>query len=138
MKKEIHPEYMDCEIVCGCGQVIHTRGTVARMAVEICSSCHPFYTGKQKFVDTAGRVEKFRSRYNWGVKDEEPAEEESAEETAAEAGEAAEAEASTDAAGEAVAETDASSDAETSAETSAESETAESASEAVTSSAPFK
>lgn len=71
MQKGIHPEYMDCVIVCGCGEVIHTRATVAKIAVEICSKCHPFYTGKQKFVDTAGRVEKFQRRYNWGKKEKE-------------------------------------------------------------------
>jgi large subunit ribosomal protein L31 len=65
MKKEIHPAYMDCVITCGCGEVIRTRATVPQMRIEICSKCHPFYTGKQKFVDTAGRVEKFQQRYNW-------------------------------------------------------------------------
>ncbi|MBI2194469.1 MAG: 50S ribosomal protein L31 [Planctomycetes bacterium] len=78
MKKDIHPAYMDCTIVCGCGEVIHTRSTVAKITVEICSKCHPFYTGKQKFVDTAGRVEKFQRRYNWGRKPEEPAKPEDA------------------------------------------------------------
>ena len=63
MKKEIHPEYVDARIVCACGNVIETRSTVAEIHVEICSSCHPFFTGKQKLVDTAGRVEKFRAKY---------------------------------------------------------------------------
>ena len=63
MKKEIHPEYVDARIVCACGNVIETRSTVADIHVEICSSCHPFFTGKQKLVDTAGRVEKFRAKY---------------------------------------------------------------------------
>ncbi len=63
MKKGIHPEYVDCTITCACGNVIHTRSTKPGIRVEICSACHPFFTGKQKFVDTAGRVEKFVKRY---------------------------------------------------------------------------
>ena len=63
MKKGIHPEYMDCKITCLCGNVIETRSTVPEIKVEICSNCHPFYTGKQKLVDTAGRVERFQRRY---------------------------------------------------------------------------
>jgi large subunit ribosomal protein L31 len=63
MKKDIHPNYMDCVITCACGNVIHTRSTVPKIHVEICSACHPFYTGKQKLVDTAGRIERFRRRY---------------------------------------------------------------------------
>jgi large subunit ribosomal protein L31 len=63
MKPEIHPEYIDCDIVCACGEVIHTRSTRPQIRVEICSKCHPFYTGKQKLVDTAGRVEKFQKKY---------------------------------------------------------------------------
>ena len=63
MKPEIHPEYIDCDIVCACGEVIHTRSTRPHIRVEICSKCHPFYTGKQKLVDTAGRVEKFQKKY---------------------------------------------------------------------------
>ncbi|HKY61416.1 MAG TPA: 50S ribosomal protein L31 [Gemmatimonadota bacterium] len=63
MKKEIHPEYVDARIVCACGNIIETRSTVAEIHVEICSNCHPFFTGKQKLVDTAGRVEKFRAKY---------------------------------------------------------------------------
>ena len=63
MKKGIHPEYVDATITCACGNVIKTRSTVAKIAVGICSACHPFYTGKQKFVDTAGRVERFRKKY---------------------------------------------------------------------------
>jgi len=68
MKQEIHPNYVDCVITCGCGEVINTRATVPQIKVEICSKCHPFYTGKQKFVDTAGRVEKFQQRYNWAAR----------------------------------------------------------------------
>jgi len=63
MKAEIHPEYVDCTITCACGEVIHTRSTRPQIRVEICSKCHPFFTGKQKLVDTAGRVEKFQKKY---------------------------------------------------------------------------
>ena len=63
MKPKIHPKYVPCKVTCGCGHNFETRATVAAMNVEICSSCHPFYTGKQKFVDAAGRVEKFMKRY---------------------------------------------------------------------------
>ncbi len=63
MKKGIHPEYVECTITCACGNVIHTRSTRPGIRVEICSACHPFFTGKQKFVDTAGRVEKFVKKY---------------------------------------------------------------------------
>ena len=66
MKPEIHPEYIDCDIICACGEVIHTRSTRPQIRVEICSKCHPFYTGKQKLVDTAGRVEKFQKKYGLG------------------------------------------------------------------------
>ncbi len=63
MKKDIHPNYIDCTITCACGNVIQTRSTMPKIHVEICSACHPFYTGKQKLVDTAGRIERFRKRY---------------------------------------------------------------------------
>ncbi|HGY92966.1 MAG TPA: 50S ribosomal protein L31 [Planctomycetes bacterium] len=63
MKKGIHPKYVECHVTCGCGNTFVTRATVEELRVEICGACHPFYTGKQKFVDTAGRVEKFRRRY---------------------------------------------------------------------------
>lgn len=63
MKTGIHPAYRDARIVCACGKIIETRSTVAEIHVEICSSCHPFFTGRQKLVDTAGRVEKFRAKY---------------------------------------------------------------------------
>lgn len=69
MKAGIHPEYVDARIVCACGNIIETRSTVPEIHVEICSSCHPFFTGKQKLVDTAGRVEKFRAKY--GINDAE-------------------------------------------------------------------
>jgi large subunit ribosomal protein L31 len=67
MKKGIHPKYVDCEISCLCGNVIKTRSTRPKLSVEICSACHPFFTGQQKIVETAGRVERFRRRYE-GVK----------------------------------------------------------------------
>ncbi|MFW6457366.1 MAG: 50S ribosomal protein L31 [Planctomycetota bacterium] len=64
MKNEIHPDYMKCDVTCGCGEEFTTRATVPQIRVEVCSNCHPFYTGKQRFVDSAGRVEKFNKR--WG------------------------------------------------------------------------
>ncbi len=65
MKKDIHPEYMETEVTCSCGNKFKTRSTVPKLNVEICSNCHPFYTGQMKYVDTAGRVEKFQRKYNW-------------------------------------------------------------------------
>ncbi len=65
MKKEIHPKYLEATVTCGCGNTFKTRSTREKIAVEICSSCHPFFTGKVKFVDTAGRVEKFQRKYDW-------------------------------------------------------------------------
>jgi large subunit ribosomal protein L31 len=63
MKKGIHPEYKEAQVTCGCGNSFKTRSTKDRIAVEICSNCHPFYTGKQKFVDTAGMIEKFQRKW---------------------------------------------------------------------------
>ncbi|MEE9568910.1 MAG: 50S ribosomal protein L31 [Candidatus Binatia bacterium] len=63
MKPSIHPNYKTATVTCACGNVVETRSTVQKIHVEICSSCHPFYTGKQKLKDTAGRVEKFRKKY---------------------------------------------------------------------------
>ena len=63
MKKGIHPEYGPAKITCACGNVIATRSTMKDIKVEICSKCHPFFTGKQKLVDSAGRVEQFLQRY---------------------------------------------------------------------------
>jgi len=63
MKEGIHPKYFETTITCACGNVIHTRSTVKNIRVEICSACHPFFTGTQKLVDTAGRVERFKQRY---------------------------------------------------------------------------
>lgn len=63
MKQGIHPDYQTAQIVCACGTVIDTRTTTGEIRVEICSVCHPFYTGKQRLVDTAGRVERFNRKY---------------------------------------------------------------------------
>jgi large subunit ribosomal protein L31 len=63
MKAGIHPEYVESTITCSCGAVYHTRSTRKQIHVEICANCHPFFTGQQKFVDTAGRIEKFRRKY---------------------------------------------------------------------------
>jgi large subunit ribosomal protein L31 len=63
MKKGIHPEYGDARVTCACGNVMSTRSTRKEMHVNTCSACHPFYTGKAAFVDTAGRVEQFKKRY---------------------------------------------------------------------------
>ena len=63
MKKGIHPEYHEVNVVCACGNTFQTRSTKKDLRVEICSACHPFFTGKQKLVDSAGRVERFQKRY---------------------------------------------------------------------------
>ena len=63
MKKGIHPEYVDCTVTCGCGHTFKTRSTRPELRIEICSSCHPFFTGQQKFLDTAGRVERFTKKF---------------------------------------------------------------------------
>ncbi len=67
MKKDIHPKYAEATITCACGEVIHTRSTKKEIKVGVCSKCHPFFTGTQKYLDTAGRVEKFIKKYA-GVK----------------------------------------------------------------------
>jgi len=64
MRDKIHPKYELTKISCACGSSIETRSTIKDIKVEICSSCHPFFTGKQKLVDTAGRIERFRRKYN--------------------------------------------------------------------------
>jgi large subunit ribosomal protein L31 len=67
MKQDIHPTYQEISVNCSCGNTFTTSSTLGRpLHVEVCSACHPFYTGKQKMVDTAGRVEKFRQKY--GIK----------------------------------------------------------------------
>ncbi len=63
MKKGIHPELFDVSVTCTCGAKFDTRSTAKKIKVTLCSQCHPFYTGDQKFVDTAGRIEKFKSKY---------------------------------------------------------------------------
>lgn len=64
MKKEIHPNYVDTKITCACGEVIATRSTKPEIRIEICSKCHPFFTGKQKLIDSGGRVTRFKNKYN--------------------------------------------------------------------------
>ena len=64
MKEKIHPKYEETTITCACGEVIHTRSTKPNIRVEICSKCHPFFTGLSKLMDVAGRVEKFKKKYN--------------------------------------------------------------------------
>ena len=71
MKEKIHPKYYKTTVSCACGNSFETRSTVKEMKVEICSSCHPFFTGKQKLVDTAGRVERYRRKYKLDQKDKE-------------------------------------------------------------------
>ncbi|MBQ8614390.1 MAG: 50S ribosomal protein L31 [Ruminiclostridium sp.] len=66
MRKDIHPNYEATTIRCACGEVIETRSTKKDIKVEICSKCHPFFTGKQKLVDTGGRVDRFKKKYNLG------------------------------------------------------------------------
>ena len=75
MKKDIHPKYVEAKVHCACGNDFITRATVAQIKVDICSACHPFYTGKQKFVDTTGRVERFQKRFGgqYFQKDKAPA-----------------------------------------------------------------
>ncbi|MEA1980158.1 MAG: 50S ribosomal protein L31 [candidate division Zixibacteria bacterium] len=64
MKAGIHPKYNELEVKCACGATFKTRSTSKEINVEICSNCHPFFTGKQKLIDTAGRVERFRQKYS--------------------------------------------------------------------------
>lgn len=63
MKTGLHPNYQESTIICSCGEVIHTRSTKPSMRVEICSKCHPFFSGKQRLVDSAGRVDKYMKKY---------------------------------------------------------------------------
>jgi len=64
MKPDIHPKYEKCTVSCACGNTFETRSTTGDLKVEICSACHPFFTGKQKLIDSAGRIEKFNRKYN--------------------------------------------------------------------------
>lgn len=92
MKQGIHPEYMTTRVVCACGNTFETRSTREEIHVEICSVCHPFYTGKQRLVDTAGRVERFKRKYgrtsrgDKGQEEQEGQEEQKAGTAAASAG----------------------------------------------------
>jgi len=82
LKKDIHPDYVEAKVTCSCGETFTTRSTESELRVEICSKCHPFYSGKQKLVDSGGRVERFQRRHGLkvtkGKEDKEP--EESSEE----------------------------------------------------------
>ena len=64
MKAKIHPEYVEATVTCSCGNKWQTRATKSHLRVEVCSQCHPFFTGEQRIVDTAGRVERFKRRYS--------------------------------------------------------------------------
>jgi large subunit ribosomal protein L31 len=64
MKDNIHPKYVETKVICGCGNTFMTRSTQETLKVDICSACHPFYTGKLKYVDTAGRIEKFQRKFS--------------------------------------------------------------------------
>lgn len=64
MKDGIHPEYVEANVTCACGETFKTRSTKPEIYVEVCSKCHPFYTGKQKLVDSGGRVDRFKKRFN--------------------------------------------------------------------------
>jgi len=68
MKKGIHPDYVNSTVTCACGNVIETKSTKKDIRIEICSKCHPFFTGKQKLVDTAGKIEKFERKYGKNIK----------------------------------------------------------------------
>ena len=85
MKDKIHPEYKEATISCVCGEIIHTRSTKQTIHVDICSKCHPFFTGKQKLVDSAGRVERFAKRYAGKVKPRKAPKAKAAEPAAGEA-----------------------------------------------------
>ena len=73
VKRDIHPDYVNATVVCSCGETFQTRSTEAQLKLEICSKCHPFYSGKQKLVDSGGRVERFQRRH--GLKITKPEEE---------------------------------------------------------------
>jgi large subunit ribosomal protein L31 len=69
MKTDIHPNYEDATITCSCGSIVETRATKKAMHVDVCAACHPFFTGEQRIVDTAGRVERFQRRYSMSIED---------------------------------------------------------------------
>jgi large subunit ribosomal protein L31 len=87
LKEKIHPKYFETTVTCACGSVIKTRSTMKDIRVEICSACHPFFTGKQKLVDTAGRVERFRRKYQHLENKEAKTEEEKPKASSPESGE---------------------------------------------------
>ena len=64
MRKDIHPDYKDCVVSCACGNRFETRSNVETMRIDICAACHPFFTGEQRIVDAAGRIDKFKNKYN--------------------------------------------------------------------------
>ena len=64
MKKEIHPEFVECKVTCACGNTFTTKSNKSEIRVDICSECHPFFAGSEKIVDSAGRVDKFKKKYN--------------------------------------------------------------------------
>ena len=64
MKKDIHPDVVDCKVTCACGNSFDTKSVKSEIRVEICNECHPFFTGSERMVDTAGRIDKFKKRYN--------------------------------------------------------------------------
>ena len=72
MKADIHPHYVECKVTCACGNSFTTHSTKSEIRTDICSECHPFFTGSQKFVDTAGRVDKFLKRYGKTTKTKQP------------------------------------------------------------------
>ena len=82
MKQEIHPDYVETHVTCSCGNSFTTRSTKAELHVELCNQCHPFYTGKQKLVDTGGRVERFQKKYAGRGRTQSPAQTDSATEPA--------------------------------------------------------
>ena len=86
MKKDIHPKYEEATVKCVCGNTFKTRSTIREINVEICSACHPFFTGQQKLIDSAGRIERFMTKYgkDYAVAEEEPAKAAPAEEPKAE------------------------------------------------------
>ncbi len=64
MKKDLHPDVVDCKVTCACGNTFDTKSVKNEIRVEICNECHPFFTGSERMVDTAGRIDKFKKRYN--------------------------------------------------------------------------
>ena len=128
MKKDIHPEYVECTVRCSCGNTFVTRSTKPELRVELCNECHPFYTGQQKFVDTGGRVQRFADKFGGAaakVAEREAAKkaaEERAKKAAAKAARAAEYEKKAAAEAEAAAKAAAEAEAEAPAEAAAPAE----------------